>query len=79
MRKSMKEQYAEAKTLGYKPLNAFGYVEVLEIAGDFIVSCFSCGDGRESVRKTKIYYGENGRAFFRRYAVRYYLDEFMRI
>lgn len=31
------------------------------------------------VRKTKVYWSSSGRAYIRRYGVRYYMDEFLRL
>ena len=46
---------------------------------DCIISAFSDDGGYKHKRKTRIFYDNNGRAYFNRYNMKYYLDEFIRI
>lgn len=50
----------------------------IDPASDTIYTAFWFGGKEQNARRTNIYYTAAGRAYFRRYNRRYYLDEFMR-
>lgn len=44
-----------------------------------IISCFYNMDKQEGTRRTKIFYDAEGAPYFKRYGVKHYLNEFLRI
>ena len=75
------------KIVNNKPVAVLGLcntcsIVILDIVygiDDCIISAFSDDDGYKHKRKTRIFYDNNGKPYFCRYGVKYYLDEFIRI
>ena len=70
--------------IAVKTLCNFGGIGILETNSDFVTSAFSYdseGDFIQPTNKktTRIFYDKEGRAFFKRYNVKYYIDEFIRV
>ena len=69
-----------------KPIAAQGLTNCFGIAilaideqEDKITSCFYNMDKKESQYTTKIFYDTEGDPYFKRYGVKYYLNEFLRV
>lgn len=78
----MYKRYAETKPLAVFPMNNFGGLEILDVVGattDYAVACFNWGNGRQKIRKHIISTSPSGRTYIRKYGVRYYLDQMMRV
>ena len=52
-------------------------LDIIYDINDYVVSAFCYDDGYKHKRKTRIFY--DNRPYFKRYGVKYYLDEFTRI
>lgn len=50
----------------------------IDPAAETVYTAFTFGEKIENARRVKIHYTSAGRAFFRRYNVRYYIDQFIR-
>lgn len=75
-------EYKTARPIGALPLSNFGGLVVLAINyGVYVtaVSAFEWGDGYQGIRETRIHETPAGRAYIRRYSVRYYMDQIIRI
>ena len=53
--------------------------DIIYDINDYVISAFSDGENYKHKRKTRIFYDNNGRNYFVRYGIKYYLDEFIRI
>ena len=75
------------KIVNNKPIAVMGICNTCSIVifdiiydiNDYVISAFSDGENYSHKRKTRIFYDNNGRSYFVRYDVKYYLDDFMRI
>ena len=75
------------KIVNNKPIAVMGLsnnysIVILDIIydiNDYVISAFSDGENYSHKRKTRIFYDNDGRNYFVRYGIKYYLDEFMRI
>lgn len=69
------------KPIAIKTLCNIGSIAILAIdeTAEKITSCFYNMDKEESQRTTKIFYNMEGVPYFKRYGVKYYLNEFLRI
>ena len=67
--------------IAIKTLCNIGSIAILAIdeTEDKIISCFYNMDKKEGQRKTKIFYDAKGAPYFKRYNVKYYLNEFLRV
>lgn len=67
--------------IAIKTLCNIGSIAILAIdeTEDKIVSCFYNMDKQENTRTTKIFYDAEGAPYFKRYNVKYYLNEFLRV
>ena len=68
------KQYENTKPVGVLPLSNWGGLEILERNCEEAVACFNFGHGREMIRRHKIIYTANGRAYIRKAGRRYYFD-----
>lgn len=71
------KEYENTKALGVITLCNFGGLEILDQNCEEVVACFNFGTGRQQIRRHKITYTANGRAYIRKAGHRYYLDRFM--
>ncbi len=77
---TLSDKYADTEPMAVFPLNNFGGLEILYFDGEIIVSSFNFSDvGRYGIRKSRVHADENGKSFFRRYGVKYYLEDFMKV
>lgn len=70
------------KVLGVLPQCNFGGLAIMDIINDIddmVISAVNYGDGYKFIAKNKIYYNSKGDAYFKRFGIRYYLDEFIRV
>lgn len=67
--------------IAVKTLCNIGSIAILAIdeQEDKITSCFYNMDKKESQHTTKIFYDTEGAPYFKRYGVKYYLNEFLRV
>lgn len=67
--------------IAVKTLCNTGGIAILAIdeTEDKITSCFYNMDKKESQCTTKIFYDTEGAPYFKRYGVKYCLDEFLRV
>ena len=82
MKTALYKQYENTKALGSFPMSNFGGLEVLDVLNgwdDYLVACFNFGTGRQQIRRHKVCYTENGRAYIRKQGWRFYLDQIMRV
>ena len=80
MKIPMYKKYAETEPKGVHPISNWGGLEILEFEDGMItyaIACFNFGNGRKGIRRHEIRYDNNGRAYFNKCGVRYYLDEFI--
>lgn len=81
----MKTKYAKYENIpaiGAFPISNYGGLEILAIGydiNDYVIACFNYGDGRKDIRRHKIQVSNSGRLFIRKYGVRYYLDQIMKM
>lgn len=79
---TLKKQYENTKPIGVYAICNWGGLVVLDIEygiDDKIVTAFDGGETRQHIRRTKIHTTPSGRSCVRRYGVRYYLDDIMRV
>ena len=69
------------KPIAIKTLCNTGSIAILALdeEEDKITSCFYNMDKKESQRTTKIFFDREGSPYFKRYDVKYYLNEFLRV
>lgn len=69
------------KPIAVKTLCNIGNIAILALdeEEEKITSCFYNMDKEESRYTTKIFYNAEGIPFFKRYGVKYYLNEFLRV
>lgn len=69
------------KPIAVKTLCNIGGIAILAIneEEEKITSCFYNLDKEESRRTTKLFYNREGSPYFKRYNVKYYLNEFLRV
>ena len=69
------------KPIAIKTLTNIFSIAVLAIdeQEEKITSCFYNMDKKESQNTTKIFYDTEGTPYFKRYGVKYYLNEFLRV
>lgn len=67
--------------IAIKTLCNIGSIAILALdeEEEKITSCFYNMDKQESTRTTKIFYDMDGAPYFKRYGVKYYLNEFLRV
>ena len=53
-------------------------LDIIYDINDYVVSAFCYDNEYKHKRKTRIFY-DNNRLYFKRYGVKYYLDEFTRV
>lgn len=76
------EQYENKKAIGMLPLSNFGGIEVLDIIygiDDYVIACMNYGNGRQHIRKHKLYTTAKGRTYFLKLGNRCYMDEILRV
>lgn len=79
---TLKKLYENKKAIGTHAMCNFGGLEILDIiygVDDKVVACFNNGCGRTDIRTHKIQYTTGGRPYIRKYGVRYYFDDIMRV
>lgn len=77
----LKEKYTCTPAIGYRVINVFGGLEILDIEygiNDKLITCFNWGKGRESIGRNTIYTSPTGRQYIRKAGSRYYLDEIIK-
>lgn len=69
------------KPIAVKTLCNTGSIAILAIDDkeEKITSCFYNMGRQEATRSTKIFYDVNGKPYFKRYNVKYYFNEFLRV
>lgn len=69
------------KPIAIKTLCNIGSIAILAIdeEEEKITSCFYNMGKKESQRTTKIFYDRESTPYFKRYNVKYYLNEFLRV
>lgn len=67
--------------IAIKTLCNIGSIAILEIdeTEDKITSCFYNMNKEESRYTTKLFYDREGSPYFKRYGVKYYLSDFLRV
>lgn len=80
-----KQRYNNSPALAALPLSAWSGVLILEViheVDDYVITCYEVSDDegtqRSNYSKVKLQYNGNGRSYFRKQGVRYYLDEFIK-
>lgn len=73
------KDYENTKAVGYLVLSNWGGLEILDLNDEEAVACFNWGTGRQMIRRHKIIYTANGRAYIRKQGRRYYFDQIMRV
>ena len=68
------------KIVAYHQTNAFGGIAILDMQhglDDKVKTAFNFGEGFKSKAWNKIYYAESGEPYFKKFGIRYYLQDFM--
>lgn len=73
---------AEYQPIASKQMTQDGGIAIYDIeygCDDHVIAGWVSGDTQDTPRKYKVYYTISGRAYFRRYGRREYIDEYMRL
>ena len=72
---TLEDKYKGKPPIGVMTLCNFGGLEILDINCEEAIACFNFGNGREMVKRHKITYTAQGKAYIRKMGRRYYLDQ----
>lgn len=76
---TLAEKYKDSKPIGVYGMCNFGGIEILDVLSDEeLIACFNFSNGRQSIRKHRIY-NIDGKPFIIKMGVRYYLDDIMKV
>ena len=68
------------KIIAYRHITNFGGIAILEIKygiDDKVKTAFYFGEGFKSTAWNKVYYAGSGDPYFKKFGIRYYLQDFM--